>query len=283
MSLDGSLSGLKSDLAAALDEKTKNGIDNIGKDQIISKFSSSMSKAIDKYSLEADIKTDVISPPAAIQTTSAGPSASPVIGTGKGTISDMDTSSLEAAIKSAHEKVVVDGSKDGADYKAIDSSLGKDLADGIVEYYMSALVTTEVELTAFMTIGIPPITPAAIAGGEKGEGLGQGGSSKGLTNLKPLAPSLASDLASSYDWAVTAGSASGAKTADVNKGLADRISDSIHNFIKSTIIMTDVTFEGATGETAPTSMMPGPSGVIPTVPPPQTIPGGTGMGIGNIA
>ena len=284
MPLGSALSKLKQDLAAAFDESVAGGIEDIGKESIIDKLADQFSSSVDSYSKEGQIDTVVTVLPGSIIAVPAGPNAAPVPGTGVGKITGMAVADLKSKLVSAFEKSTDAGSQDGASSSEVNTDLGKDIAQAVLDYYNSAVVETEIELQTFLTMGVPPITPAAIAPGEKGTGTGTGGAAFGLTGLSASLANLSSDVSVAFDDKVSQSSESGVSTSDVNSSLGSSLGQAIHDFVTLSIVKTNCTFQGGTGEAAPTSLMPAPPGPpVPTAPPPKTVPGAIGTGLGQIS
>jgi len=275
--LSSSLPALKSDLEKAFNDCTEKGKSG-GPEKILDSLSSDITNSITKFINEALIETDVTVD--YIDTGSAGPNAAPVSGKGVGEVTAYESDPLQEEIFKAYMNVNDSGSKDKASTPDINKKLGEEISVAILNFSKTIEVTNEVELEAFQSAGLPPITPASIMAGELGTGKGVGGDSKGLTSLDgPSKSDLALKIEEAYNKTVKDGSSDGAKVSKINKDLGDSIGQAVHDFFVSSIVETDVNTDGGTGEAAPASMMPAGTSMVPTAPPPMTIPGvGTGTG-----
>ena len=280
MPLSGALADLKSGIEKAFNdctEKSKEG----GPENIIDALSSDIGKSIDSFIFEALVETEVLVD--TIDTASAGPNAAPVPGKGVGEVTASEPDPMIEKIFEAYMKVNDKGAKSDASTPEINKELGKDISDAVLNFSKTVEVTNEVELEAFQSVGIPPITPAAIAKGETGTGKGVGGDSIGLTGLSGgPASKLAKGIEDAYNKSAEEGSKSDASPEKINKDLGELIGQSIHDFFVSSVVKTKVNTDGGTGELAPTSMMPVGTSMAPTAPPPMTTPG-TGTGEGKIS
>lgn len=280
MTLSKALPKLKSEIEKAFNESADKGKSG-GTEDILDFLSSHIGDSIDKFILQALVETDVTVDN--IDTGSAGINASPVPGKGVGKVSATKPSPMVDKIFKAFMKVAENGSKDDASTPKINKELGEDISKAILDFSKTVEVTNEIELNPFQSVGIPPITPAAIDKGETGKGTGVGGDSKGLTKLSGSSTSkLASSIEKAYNKSVDQGSKENASTPKINKDLGDSIGQAIHDFFVSCTVETDVVTDGGTGEKAPTSMMPAGSSMVPTAPPPLTL-SGTGKGTGKIS
>lgn len=104
----------------------------------------------------------------------------------------------------------------------------------------------------------------------------------GLTNLGSGIEGLSSKISAAYNKAVEDGSLTGANYKNVNKDLGESIGQAVHDFFKSSVVITEIIYDGGLVENPLSSQMPGPNGLIPTVPTPQTLPGAIGGGIGRL-
>ena len=297
MSLSSSLPNLKSGITAALDAKVKSAIDGKKPTELIVEFAKSVSKSINDFSLTAVINTTSTIPPGQIDTVSAGKNAAPVIGPGTGGISDLDLPGLEDGIKKSYEKSTAMGTAVKGDKspkhksEEVIEELSKNMADAILKYAKTALVTTEVTYPSFVTLGMPgppPVTPATMLPGEKSDGTGRGGSSLGLTGLDSKVSSLKNNIVSAFKTATDSGSKEGANPGAVNEKLGSDLGQAIYSFFTSSVVKTEDTTRGGTdsGPASGGSLMVNPAApppTIPTVPPPKTITGAVGDAVGTVS
>jgi len=176
MSLIDVLPDFKIGIEEALNQAVEDGSTQTGFETVIENLSNELSREIDTYARAATVETNDLVLPGAIITQSAGPSISPTVGTGTGTISNLDIDTLRVDIYKAYEKIVAHGQLATADSRVINENLGEDLSRTIYRYALTAEVNTENELDGFPTVGLPPgITPAQMPSGETGIGIGIGG------------------------------------------------------------------------------------------------------------
>ncbi len=137
-------------------------------------------------------------------------------------------SSLASDIEAAYKKVKESGAQDGAAPGDIIHQLAVDLHAACESFWLSATVTTEIEIPAGQIDTSGGVTTFP------GKGDGDG------TLSYPSAGTIVSDIEGAYNDAKAAGEKDGASPESVISTLADGLANAIHIWAELAIVSTDI-------------------------------------------